>query len=137
MSRNAISANPEHYIFKIFWGSMPPDPTRRPKKFFFSPPRDSKIFLESTSPKQKILDRTLVPIHEGNINDDVNLYLNYVFKNARMNLFGPYFFHLLVEIIRYYHDIGVPNIFHSKLFLRGKLSSTRRKTSQFKSAISK
>ena len=28
MSRNAISANPEHYIFKIVRGSMPPDPPR-------------------------------------------------------------------------------------------------------------
>ena len=34
MSRNAISANPEHYIFKLFWGSMPPDPLRRPKNIF-------------------------------------------------------------------------------------------------------
>ena len=34
MSRNAISANPEHYIFKLFWGNMPPEPPRRPKKIF-------------------------------------------------------------------------------------------------------
>ena len=34
MSRNAISANPEHYIFKNFQGSMPPDPARRPNKNF-------------------------------------------------------------------------------------------------------
>ena len=33
MSRNAISANPEHYIFKIFRGSMPPDPLEGLKKF--------------------------------------------------------------------------------------------------------
>ena len=36
MSRNAISANPEHYIFKIFQGSMPPDPPRRPKTIFLA-----------------------------------------------------------------------------------------------------
>ena len=34
MSRNAISANPEHYIFKIFRGSMPPDPPEGLKKIF-------------------------------------------------------------------------------------------------------
>ena len=33
MSRNAISANPEHYLFKIFRGSMPRTP-RRPNKNF-------------------------------------------------------------------------------------------------------
>ena len=32
MSRNAISANPEHYIFKIFPRSMLPGHPRRPKK---------------------------------------------------------------------------------------------------------
>ena len=34
MSRNAISDNPEHYLFKLFWGSMPPDPLKGPKKIF-------------------------------------------------------------------------------------------------------
>ena len=33
MSRNAISANPEHYLFKIFRGNMPPDPPEGLKKF--------------------------------------------------------------------------------------------------------
>ena len=37
MSRNAISANPERYLFKIFRRSMPPDPPRRPKKIFLAP----------------------------------------------------------------------------------------------------
>ena len=60
MSRNAISASPEHYIFKIFRGSMAPDPPEGLKKFF-SPPRGSKVFSGSTSPpKQKLLDRTLL-----------------------------------------------------------------------------
>ena len=59
MSRNAISANPEHYIFKIFRGSMPPDPLRRPKKIFSRRRVAQKFFSGSTSPKQKILDRTL------------------------------------------------------------------------------
>ena len=27
-AQNAISANPEHYLFKIFWGSMAPDPLK-------------------------------------------------------------------------------------------------------------
>ena len=36
MSRNAISANPEHYIFKIFQGSMSPDPPRSLKKIFLA-----------------------------------------------------------------------------------------------------
>ena len=59
MSRNAISANPEHYIFKIFRGSMPPDPLEGLKNFFSSK-RGSKIFFRIDSPpEQKILDRTL------------------------------------------------------------------------------
>ena len=36
MSRNVISANPEHYIFKIFWGSMPLDPLEGLKKIFLT-----------------------------------------------------------------------------------------------------
>ena len=49
MSRNAILANPEHYIFKIFWGSMPPDPQVAQKSF-------SGLTFP---PQTKILDRTL------------------------------------------------------------------------------
>ena len=65
MSRNSISANPEHYIFKIFWGSMPSDPLEGLKKFF-SMPRGSNIFLRiNFPPKQKILDRTLVTAAAG------------------------------------------------------------------------
>ena len=65
MSRNAISANPEHYIFKLFWGSMPPDPLEGLKNFF-SPPRGSKIFFRiDLPPKQKILDRTLQDNHNN------------------------------------------------------------------------
>ena len=56
MSRNAISANPEHYLFKIFWGSMPPDSPKRPKKFFL-PLRGSKIDFPF---KQRILDWTML-----------------------------------------------------------------------------
>ena len=61
MSRNAISANSEHYIFKIFGGSMPPDLPRRPGSFF-SLPRGSEIFSGPTSPKQRVLDRALPTI---------------------------------------------------------------------------
>ena len=59
MSRNTISANPEHYIFKIFWGSMPPDPPRRPKKKFSRsrgvdfpppPPPNKKSWIEPCKP---------------------------------------------------------------------------------------
>ena len=53
MSRNAISANPEHYIFKIFRGSMPPDPPRRPKTIFSCCRVAQKIFSGSTSPRTK------------------------------------------------------------------------------------
>ena len=53
MSRNAISANPEHYLFKLFRGSMPSDPPRRPKKFFFLCCVAPKFFLGSTSPQTK------------------------------------------------------------------------------------
>ena len=59
MSRNAISANPEHYIFKIFRGSMPLEGLKKS----FSPPRGSKIFFRiDFPPKQKILDRTLAMV---------------------------------------------------------------------------
>ena len=59
MSRNAISANPEHYIFKIVRGACHWTPLESLKKFF-SPPHVSKIFFRIDFPqKQKILDRTL------------------------------------------------------------------------------
>ena len=55
MSRNAISANPEHYLFKIFQGNMPPDPLEDPKNFFHQ--CDSKKFFRINfpppPPKQK------------------------------------------------------------------------------------
>ena len=57
MSRNAISANPEHYIFKLFLWSMPPAPLRRPKKIFRR--CATRNFLGSTPPKQTIPDRIL------------------------------------------------------------------------------
>ena len=59
MSRNAISGNPEHYIFKSFQGSMPPDPPRRPKKIFLAAAWLKNFFQDRLPPKQKILDRTL------------------------------------------------------------------------------
>ena len=60
MSRNAISANPEHYIFKIFRGSMPPDPLGGLKQFFLAAAWLKNFFrIDSPPPKQKILDRTL------------------------------------------------------------------------------
>ena len=60
MSRNAISANPEHYIFKIFQGSMPPDPPGRPEKIFSRRRVAQSFFQDRLPPKQKILDRTLI-----------------------------------------------------------------------------
>ena len=51
--QNAISANPEHYIFKLFRGSMPPDPPRRPKNFFSRRRVAQKFFSGSTSPPNK------------------------------------------------------------------------------------
>ena len=49
MSKNAISANPEHYVFKIFRGSMRLDPLQALKKFF-SPLRGSKHCFGIDSP---------------------------------------------------------------------------------------
>ena len=49
MSRNAISANPEQYLFK-------PEGL---KKFFLAAALLQKIFWDRLPPKQKILDRTL------------------------------------------------------------------------------
>ena len=50
MSRNAISANPEHYIFKI-----------RPKTIFSHCRMGQKFFSGTTTPpsEQKILDSTV------------------------------------------------------------------------------
>ena len=63
MSRNAISANPEHYIFKIFRESMLQTPLEG-LKMFLSSPRGSKIvFRIGFPPKQKILDRTLAAVN--------------------------------------------------------------------------
>ena len=62
MSRNAISANSEHYIFKLFRGSMPPDPLEGLKNF--SRRRVAhKFFQDRLLPKQKVLDRALPTIH--------------------------------------------------------------------------
>ena len=44
MSINAISANPEQYLFKIFWGSMPPDPLESLKNFFLAAAWLQKFF---------------------------------------------------------------------------------------------
>ena len=63
MSRNVISANPEHHIFKIFRVSMPLDPLRRPKKSFLATSWLKHFFQDRLPPppppQQKILDRTL------------------------------------------------------------------------------
>ena len=53
MSRNGISANPEHYIFQIFWGSMPPDPHRRPKHIFLAAASLKNFFKNRLSPQTK------------------------------------------------------------------------------------
>ena len=47
--RNAISANPEHYLFTIFRGSIAPDSYRKPKKNFSRRCAARKNFLKSTS----------------------------------------------------------------------------------------
>ena len=65
MSRNAISANPERYILKIFRGSMPPDPARRPKKIFLAAAWLKTFFRIDFPLKQKILDRTLPQYQQG------------------------------------------------------------------------
>ena len=49
MSRNVISANPEHYIFKIFRGKHALDPLEDLKNFF-SLPRGSKFFQDRLPP---------------------------------------------------------------------------------------
>ena len=60
MSINAISANPEHYLFKIFRESMPLEPPRRPKNFLLAAAWLQNVFKDRLPPKQKILDRTLL-----------------------------------------------------------------------------
>ena len=66
MSRNAISANPVHYFFEIFQGSIPPDPPSRPKKIFPTLAARKNFFrVDSPPPKQKILDGTLSPNIKG------------------------------------------------------------------------
>ena len=84
MSRNAISANREYYLFKIFRGSMAPDPLERVKQFF---PllRGSKIFCRIDSPKQKILDRTLKVMNFGSLQSQLSFNIN-VTIGAQMNL---------------------------------------------------
>ena len=66
MSRNAISANPEHYIFKFFRGSMPPDPIEGLTKYFLAAAWLRNFFHDRLPPKQKILDRTL-PAKKTNV----------------------------------------------------------------------
>ena len=53
MSRNAISANPEHYIFKIFQGSMPPDPLEGLKIFFLTTSWLKNFFPDRLPPPNK------------------------------------------------------------------------------------
>ena len=62
MSRNAISANSEHYIFKLNRGSMPPDPLEG-LKIFSRRCMAQKLFQDRLAPKQKVLDRALPTIH--------------------------------------------------------------------------
>ena len=59
MSKNAISANPEHYIFKTFRGSMPRTPLEGLKKIFVAAAWLKNFFQDRLPPKQKIPDRTL------------------------------------------------------------------------------
>ena len=54
MSRNAISANPEHYILKIFR-----TPLESLKQVFLAAACLKNVFQDRLPPKQKILDRTL------------------------------------------------------------------------------
>ena len=53
MSRNAISANPEHYIFKIFRGSMPPTPLEGLKYFFLAAAWLKNFFQDRLPPPNK------------------------------------------------------------------------------------
>ena len=58
MSRNAISANPKHDLFKIFLSSMPRTPPTRPDKiilvFLGLPPPLNKESYTSFTPKIKL-----------------------------------------------------------------------------------
>ena len=54
MSRNVISANPEHNILKIFRGSIPPDHLRGPKKSFLAI-LWLKTFFQDRLPPPKLL----------------------------------------------------------------------------------
>ena len=65
MSGNVIPANPEHYIFKMFWGSMPPDPLEGLKNIFLAAAWLKNFFRIDFSPKQKILNRTLAGFYES------------------------------------------------------------------------
>ena len=69
MPRNAILANSEHYIFKIFLESMPPDPRRRPNNFFLVVAWLKTFFRIDSPPqkKQKILDWTLMDITDSGL----------------------------------------------------------------------
>ena len=51
MSRNAILANPEHYIFKIFRGACPRTPLEGLKNFFLAAAW-LKIFFQDRLPPQ-------------------------------------------------------------------------------------
>ena len=42
--QNAISANSEHYLSKMFLGSMAPEPSRRPRKTFLDSARHENFF---------------------------------------------------------------------------------------------
>ena len=53
MSRNAISANLELYIFKIFLGSMLPDPLEGLKKFFLAAAWLKNVFQDRLPPQTK------------------------------------------------------------------------------------
>ena len=44
MLRDAISANPQHYVFKIFRGSMPSESPKRPKISFLAIASLQKFF---------------------------------------------------------------------------------------------
>ena len=53
MFRNAISANPEHYIFKIFRGSMPRSPLEGLKNFLITASWLKKLFQNQLPPQTK------------------------------------------------------------------------------------
>ena len=55
--------NPEHYIFKVFRGSMPRTPLEGLKNFFIAAALLKNCFQDWLSPKQKLLDRTLAAVN--------------------------------------------------------------------------